>query len=423
MTGTPTKTELTERISHFEKRKETIRRACEGMLLEARNAGREYMTVPEQQRYDAMLFDLSTADAEIAEARTDLDRIPDRLPGNLGYWDDDRRGRGGHQVSSAGQLAPLAFTDEALRRAHARIGGGETAVLETRDFVTAIDHLPAQLYSPPTFPRHDNRVLDRLAGIQIDAPSLEFIQVNTITGSAAIVGEGQVKPEVKMPATKQIIPALKLACHAGVSWENVSDYDTFVQAVRNELMAQVIDLENKELVYGDPASGGLNGMLKTPGILSYPAGGDTSFDDIAGAIAALRTGPALAVPNLLLLHPDSWAAIRTEKNLQGSYYVSSDPSTDQVEQVWGVPVLQSTAFTPGEGVLLDTQLMGKVAIRESMVLRVGFSGDDFVRNIVRSIAEERLNLAVERPAAICRITGLPTATVVETKSSSKAKSS
>ena len=33
-----------------------------------------------------------------------------------------------------------------------------------------------------------------------------------------------------MPPTKLIIPALKLACHAGVSWEAVNDYDVWVNA-------------------------------------------------------------------------------------------------------------------------------------------------------------------------------------------------
>lgn len=72
-------------------------------------------------------------------------------------------------------------------------------------------------------------------------------------------------------------------------------------------------------------------------------------------------------------------------------------------------MLQSTQFTAGEGILLDTNLFGRVAVRESMSLRIGFSCDDFVRNIVRNVAEERLNLAVERPAAVCHITGLPVA--------------
>jgi hypothetical protein len=57
--------------------------------------------------------------------------------------------------------------------------------------------------------------------------------------------------------------------------------------------------------------------------------------------------------------------------------------------------------------------MGRVAVRESLVLRTGYGvvggQPDFVSNIVRWVAEERLNLAVERPAAICHITGLPTA--------------
>ena len=54
-------------------------------------------------------------------------------------------------------------------------------------------------------------------------------------------------------------------------------------------------------------------------------------------------------------------------------------------------------------------LFGRVGVRESMVLRVGYSGTDFTDNVVRQVCEERLNLAVERPAAICWIKNLPTA--------------
>jgi hypothetical protein len=102
-----------------------------------------------------------------------------------------------------------------------------------------------------------------------------------------------------------------------------------------------------------------------------------------------------------------------------NYYVAADPSTDQVEQVWGCPVLQSTAFAAGIGVLLDTTLMGRVAVRESLTLRIGWAGSDFTDNIVRQVTEERLNLAVERPAAICQITGLPTAAPTEAKAVAK----
>jgi hypothetical protein len=103
----------------------------------------------------------------------------------------------------------------------------------------------------------------------------------------------------------------------------------------------------------------------------------------------------------------------------GRFYVASDPSADQVEQVWGVPVLQSNQFTPGVGVLVDTSIYGRVVVRESLVTRIGFAGTDFTQNIVRFLSEERITQTIERPQAICKITGLPTAAPTATKSTAR----
>jgi len=216
----------------------------------------------------------------------------------------------GGRAKAASRLAPLAsaISDEAMRDAYGRARRGESVALETRapGFASGVSLLPPELFPVPTFPRHENRLLDRLPGYALEAPSLEYIQVNSITGSAAIVGEGQPKPEAQMPATKLICAALKLAIHAGISWENMLDLENFSNAVRTELMRLVVDLD---------------------------------------------------------------------------------------------------------GIMIDTNLMGRVAIRESLALRIGYSGADFTDNVVRTLCEERLNLAVERPAAICRISGLPTVAV------------
>ena len=88
-------------------------------------------------------------------------------------------------------------------------------------------------------------------------------------------------------------------------------------------------------------------------------------------------------------------------------YVQPDPSQDQPDSIWGVDVLESTQFTPGEAVLVDTSLVGRVAVREALTLRIGYSGTDFTDNVVRTVCEERLNFAIERPAAICHVSGLP----------------
>jgi HK97 family phage major capsid protein len=392
-------------LHKLEQRRDGIRATCETMLMEARSAGRERLTDGETIRYNAMLADLKAMDEKVAEYRSDLERV--------GSW--PQIGMGNRPVSSAGRLAPLGFGEEELRSAFERAKRGESFamnVMEQRDpgFVSGVGLLPAELFPFPTFPVHENRLLDRLPGYSLDAPSLEYIQVNSVTGAAAVVGEGQPKPELTMPATKLTIPALKLAVHAGISWENIADFDAFTTAVRTELMRQVVDVENQQLVYGTGGTTQLSGMTTTTGILTFTAVGTTeNFTDIAGAIATLRTGPALATPDLLLLHPNTWANLRTQKDSYGRFLVNPDPTEPQANTVFGIDVLQSIWFAPGDGILIDTTKFGRVAVREPLILRVGYAGTDFTQNILRSVCEERLNLAVERPAAICWIKGLPTA--------------
>ncbi len=74
----------------------------------------------------------------------------------------------------------------------------------------------------------------------------------------------------------------------------------------------------------------------------------------------------------------------------------------------GVPVLVTTQAVPGDAFLLDTSKFGKVVVREGITIRQGTADDDFIRNLLRWIYEERLNLAVERPSAILYVTSLPT---------------
>ena len=60
-------------------------------------------------------------------------------------------------------------------------------------------------------------------------PSLAYIDVTSVTGTAAIVPEGTAKPELLMPASQQVATARKIAAHIGISWEAYGgDYPAFV---------------------------------------------------------------------------------------------------------------------------------------------------------------------------------------------------
>jgi HK97 family phage major capsid protein len=397
---------------------------AEAVLLRAKSEHRSVLSELEQRKLDGHLADMRAIDRRLDQEGQDLTRTSGVNPALATLTATGSRGR---PVSSAGRLAPIGYTEQELRRAFDQVNRGETAVLamEQRDpgYTSATPLVPPYLLELPIFPRHERRLLSRLPGISIDVPALEYIEVVSTTGTAQIVPEAGSKPELLMPTDQKTATARKIAAHVGVSWEAYSgDFPSFVAAVQTELLRCVTDCENLQLYAGSgDANGQVNGLTSNANILTFAASGTTgtnpnNFDDIAGAIATLRTGPALAEPDLLLLHPDTWASIRTQKAAgTGMYFVAPDPSVDQVEQIWGVDVLQSSQFTAGQGVLLDTTLYGRVVVRESLVTRIGYTGTDFTQNIVRFVSEERITQTIERPQAICKITGLPTAAPLATE--------
>lgn len=82
------------------------------------------------------------------------------------------------------------------------------------------------------------------------------------------------------------------------------------------------------------------------------------------------------------------------------YLVTPDPAADEPEQS-GTTGLTTTQCPEGIAVLINSQLMGRVAVRESIVLRVNYYGEYFTSNLITFLCEERLNLASSAPAPSC----------------------
>lgn len=217
-----------------------------------------------------------------------------------------------------------------------------------------------------------------------------------------------VKPEITLNVTRLVATCIKIAAHLGITQESLADFDAFASSATTELRRLVIDKENAFLL----------AWFDVTGVLEHPATNTPTFDDLEQAIGELRSGPSLAVADLLVLSPTTWSAIRREKDAMERYYFAPDPSAAEVNSVWGVPVVSTTACPDGEGWLIETTRVGRLLVRESMTVRMGFSGDDFVPNVVRYVAEERCFFAVERPSAVLHLTGLAPATA---RSSSKSK--
>lgn len=323
----------------------------------------------------------------------------------------------------------MNFDVEELRRLQVAAQRGEHARIEARDFSTADPLLPATLQPVVVAAQHESRLLDRLPAIAIDQPSTVFIRHVSTTGVPAVTAEGQPKSELVMNTDALTATAKKLACHTATSYELIQDFVQFHSYINTELFRQVVDLENSELLMGEfpgisgsgtddidePAGPeGITGFYATSGILQHDADDDTgtnvtALDSVEIAINTLRTGPALAEADLLVLNPSTWSAMRRIKNTLGQYLIAPDPTRDVANTLWDVNVLVTTQNPPGMGLLIDTSKFGYAVVRESLSLRLGWSGEDFTNNLLRSVAEERLTLAITRPPAVCAITNLPTA--------------
>lgn len=329
---------------------------------------------------------------------------------------------------TGGQLAPLTFDGKAL----AAIGSSyETSQpirvkafsADTKTLSTSLPSmtglLPAQLHPGVVERVWDVRVADLLPAITADSSSYEFLKDTTTSAAqAAVVGEGQVKPQVDITLTAQTFNFAKIAGLIKLSREQISDFSQSLGYSITQLQRNLISRENAQLLYGDGsanADGSLNmtGLAHTTGIGTHTAGTlsgtESHLDSILAAIDAMRTGAALASPSFALVHPTTWHAICLEKDGLNRSLVSPDPTQDTALQVWDVPVKLSTDVAKGDMFLVDATKMGYVVVREGLVINgPAHDSDDFSRNLASWVAELRENLAVVRASAVYLLQGLPT---------------
>jgi HK97 family phage major capsid protein len=126
------------------------------------------------------------------------------------------------KAATGRQVAPLAIDEAAMKSLHAAVVS--RTAFATKSFNTANSHLPAQLSPQVLGPIHENRLLDRLPTLPIQAPSYEYIRHTGTTGSPAITAEGAAKPELVFTIDHVIASVQKIAAHAGISWESLRDY-------------------------------------------------------------------------------------------------------------------------------------------------------------------------------------------------------
>ncbi|MGC5248191.1 phage major capsid protein [Gordonia sp. DT219] len=344
--------------------------------------------------------------AAIQDAHSQMPKSP--LRGGLGasaYY-------GGDALTPQTKSVPtVSFAESDLRAMHAAVTNRAAYAIRQKGYSSVAGDIPPA-FAPSVLGVnvHAPRLIDKLPSESIQAPVYEYLRHTGTTGGPGVVAEGAAKPESTAVVDTVTAEVVKLATHAGISWETLRDFSAFESYWQNELIEQVYDLEAAQILTGSGTSGNLTGLLSTSGILTHAvdtAHSESNLDAVELSIATMRAATAKADANLLVLHPLDWSILRRSKATgTGNYFVAPDPTSDEANSLWGVEVFTTTSLTQGTGVLLDTTKFGRVLVRDGITVQTGTSNDDFVKNIVRFVIETRIGLAVERPTAILKITGI-----------------
>jgi HK97 family phage major capsid protein len=219
-----------------------------------------------------------------------------------------------------------------------------------------------------------------------------------VTG-AAVVSEGQLKPQSNITFDLKSVPVRTIAHFMKASRQIMDDAPQLRSVIDGRLTYGLQFVEEAELLYGDGTGQHLAGII--PQATAYSAAFTpalpTAIDTLR--LASLQATLALYPASGYVLHPTDWGRIELTKDTQGRYIVG-DPTGVLGKRLWNLPVVDTQAMQAGKFLTGAFQLGAQIFDRLSIEILISTENmDDFTRNMVTIRGEERLALAVYRPAA------------------------
>lgn len=263
-------------------------------------------------------------------------------------------------------------------------------------------------------------VADLFAPGTTDSNVVRYLVETVATNAAAAVAEGDPKPESTLTLDEVDEPVRKIATFLPVSDEMLEDRSQIRSYIDARLRLFVQLEEEDQLLTGNGTAPNVSGVLDRSGIqtatraaLQTASGAvnPTQADAIFQAITNIRVN-ALAEPDGIVFHPTNWAATRLLKDANDQYF-GGGPFTGAYgnsggivsDSIWGLTAVVTPAMT------LHTVLVGAFRTQGQIFRRGGITveasnshADFFQKNLTAIRAEERLALAIYRPAAFHAIT-------------------
>ncbi len=294
-----------------------------------------------------------------------------------------------------------SFKEAALRGRSADMSSKATLLLAGHSGASIPDFQPGVV----SFSREQFRVRSLFPIIPTDAPQVNYQVLSTGAAQAAAVAEGAAKPEATVVLTQSVAPVRKIAVFLPISDEAVLDGAAFFQDILNDLVGDLVRAENSQILSGSGVAPNIEGLTIVAGTQTQARGTDSNMDAILKGQTKLRTGPFLE-PTDVILNPVNYETVRLAKGSDGTYILGNPLSQDR-PSLGGARLHITTDMTAGTGLVMNSPEAARVYLRSDVRVEIATEHGEFFRSNLRAIvAEERLTLAVRRPSAIVKVTGL-----------------
>lgn len=355
-----------------------------------------------QKGVDASASQKETIDGALIamnEAKARLDDLEQKMARGGGAENDRQKSIGEQFVESEGfkSFEATGFSKSAR--------GGDlqikaTLTSATTDAAGSLGDAVNQTRLPGIMPLPQRRmtVRDLLSQGRMDGSTLEYVKETGFTNSAAPVAEGAAKPESDLKFDLVTTSAKVIAHWMKASKQILSDVSQLRSVIDQRLLYGLAYAEELQLLNGSGTGQNLLGIIPQATAYSAPItlSDSTSIDQMRLAMlqAALAEYPATGH----VMNPIDWAFIETLKDSQGRYIIGN-PQGTAAPTLWSLPVVTTQAIAVDKFLTGAFRLGAQVFDRWDARVETGYVNDDFTKNLVTILAEERLALAVYRPEA------------------------
>lgn len=249
-------------------------------------------------------------------------------------------------------------------------------------------------------PQRRMTVRDLITPGNMDGNALEYVKETGFTNNAGMVAETAKKPESSMKFDLVSTTAKVIAHYMKASRQILSDSSQLASLIDGRLRYGLAFKEEQQLLNGDGTGQNLLGIIPQATAFAAPfdpAGTETNIDNIRLALlqAELAEFPSSGV----VMNPIDWARIELLKDTTGRYIIGN-PQGIIGASLWNRPVVTTQAIAVDKFLAgafkLGAQLFDRWQARVEVATE---NEDDFTKNMVTILAEERLALAVYRPEA------------------------